>query len=67
MPENNDRCSQLRELHARIEEELRVLKENEQEEEYEGVNPVETSNIIKGLQSTLQSITHELRKCPPKA
>jgi len=66
MPDTIDRCSQLRKLHARIEQELRQLKEEEREVEEEGVaNPVVTSNIIKSLQSTLQTITLELNKCPP--
>jgi hypothetical protein len=65
MPDTNERCRQLRRLHARIEQELRQLKEEEREEEYEGVaNPIEISNIIKSLQSALQSITLELDKCP---
>ncbi|MGH2496841.1 MAG: hypothetical protein ACRDIV_19225 [Ktedonobacteraceae bacterium] len=67
MPGANDRCSQLRKLHARIEEELRQLREEEREAEDEGVaNPIVISNVIKGLQSTLQSITLELHKCPPE-
>jgi len=67
MPDTNDRCSKLRKLHARIEEELRQLKEEERQEEEEGVaNPVETSNIIKGLQAALQTIVVELQKCPPE-
>src|SRR5712692_4443207 len=33
MPDTNDKCNQLRKLHARIEEELRQLKEEEREEE----------------------------------
>src|SRR5437016_6114629 len=37
MPDTNDRCSQLRKLHARIQEELRQLKEEEREEEATGV------------------------------
>ena len=67
MPDTNDRCSQLRKLHARIEEELRQLKEEERQEEEEGVaNPLETSNVIKSLQTVLQTITLELQKCPPE-
>ena len=67
MPDTNERCSKLRRLHARIEQELRQLREEEREEEYDGIaNPLEVSNIIKGLQSTLQSITFELDKCPPE-
>lgn len=67
MPDTNDRCSKLRRLHARIEQELRQLREEEREAEDEGVaNPIVISNIIKGLQSALQSITLELDKCPPE-
>ncbi len=67
MPDANDRCSQLRKLHARIEEELRQLREEERETEEEGVaNPVVISDVIKSLQSTLQTITQELYKCPPE-
>jgi hypothetical protein len=54
-------------LHTRIEQELRQLKEEERETEEEGVaNPIVISNVIKGLQSALQSITLELDKCPPE-
>ena len=67
MVDANDRCSKLRKLHARIEEELRQLKEEEREAEDTGVaNPIVISNVIKGLQSALQSITLELAKCPPE-
>jgi hypothetical protein len=67
MPDTNDRCNKLRKLHARIEQELRQLREEEREAEGEGVaNPIVISNVIKGLQSALQSITLELDKCPPE-
>ena len=67
MVDTNERCRQLRRLHARIEQELRQLKEEERETEHEGVaNPIVISDVIKGLQSTLQSITFELDKCPPE-
>ncbi|HEU0000489.1 MAG TPA: hypothetical protein VFQ36_06300 [Ktedonobacteraceae bacterium] len=67
MPDTNDRCSRLRKLRARIEEELRQLREEEREDEEEGVaNPVEIVNIQKSLQSVLQTITLELDKCPPE-
>lgn len=67
MPGTNDRCSRLRKLRARIEEELRQLREEEREDEAEGVaNPVEIVNIQKSLQSVLQTITFELDKCPPE-
>jgi hypothetical protein len=42
------------------------LKEGLNQEEREGVaNPIETVNIIKSLQKTLQHIEVELEKCPP--
>jgi len=67
MPDN-DRCSKLRTLHDRIEEELRILKGEERYEDRVGFdNPLEISNIIKSLQSTLSSIDAELAKCPPEA
>ena len=67
MPDNNDRCSKLRKLHDRIEEELRILKAEEREENRVGFdNPLMISNIIKSLQSTLSSIDVELQKCPPE-
>ncbi len=65
MSSSTDKCKQLRKLHDRLADELRVLKENVQEEEQEGVvNPIETVNIIKSLQKTLSTIDLELQKCP---
>ena len=65
MSESNTKCQQLRELHGRLIEELRILKENLREEEQEGVvNPIETSTIITNLQKTLNTIELELQKCP---
>ena len=62
-----DRCSKLRKLYASIQEELRILKEDEREEEREGFeNPLEISDIIKSLQTALSSIEIELEKCPPE-
>ncbi len=56
---------QLRKLRDRLAEELRALKESEQQEEYEGVgNPLEMVNIIKSLQKTLSTVDLELQKCP---
>ncbi len=64
MSNSTDRCQQLRELHSRLTEELRILKENLEEEEREGVaNPFETANIIMGLQKTLNTVELELQKC----
>jgi hypothetical protein len=65
MSNNNNKCQQLRELHSRLIEELRILKENLREEEHEGVvNPFETSTIIISLQKTLNTVELELQKCP---
>ena len=64
MNDSNDKCKQLRDLYDRIEAEVRVLKESEQEEEREGVaNPVEMASIIKSLQKTLSDVDLELQKC----
>ena len=61
---STDKCKQLRELQERLTNELRILKEDVQEEEREGVeNPLEMVNIIKGLQKTLSSVDLELQKC----
>ena len=61
---NNDKCKHLRELYDRLEAEVRVLKESEQEEEREGVgNPLEMAGIIKSLQKTLSDVDLELQKC----
>ena len=61
---STDKCKQLRELRDRLTNELRILKEDLQEEEHEGVeNPLEMVNIIKGLQKTLGSVDLELQKC----
>ena len=65
MNDSNTTCQQLRELHGRLIEELRILKENLREEEHEGVvNPIETSTIITSLQKTLNTVELELQKCP---
>ncbi len=64
MNNSTDKCKQLRELQERLTNELRILKEDVQEEEREGVeNPLEMVNIIKGLQKTLSSVDLELQKC----
>jgi hypothetical protein len=60
-----DKCKRLRKLHTQLVEELRVLKEDLQEEEREGVvNPIETVNIIKSLQEARNVVEQELQKCP---
>ena len=65
MSNSNDKCQQLRELKSRLIEELRILRQNLEEEEQEGVvNPIETVNIIESLQKTLSSVNLELQKYP---
>ena len=65
MSNKTDKCQQLRELHGRLTEELRILRENLDAEEREGVvNPFETVNIIASLQKTLSTVDLELQKCP---
>ena len=64
MSNSTERCQQLRELHGRLLEELRILKTNLREEEQEGVvNPIETASIIVSLQKTLNTVEIELQKC----
>lgn len=68
MKNSIDKCKQLRRLHARLIEELKVLKEDVREEEDEGVaNPVETVSTIKSLQETRSTVERELQKCPPES
>jgi hypothetical protein len=65
MSYNIDKCEQLRKLHDRLVEEVRILEEGVFEEEEEGVaNPIETVNIIKSLQRALSTVVLELQKCP---
>jgi flagellin-specific chaperone FliS len=65
MNANNDRCAKLHQLYDRLIHEIQQLQAAVDQEEQEGVgNPIETVNIIKGLQSALQSIELELEKCP---
>ena len=65
MSNNTDKCERLRKLHDRLTEEIRILEEDLQREEQEGVaNPIETVNIIKSLQRTLNTVEVELAKCP---
>ena len=64
MSSSTDKCNQLRQLHDRLTNELRLLKESVEEEEREGtVNPIETVNIIKSLQKVLSTVELELQKC----
>ena len=65
MNTNNDRCTQLRRLHERLIQEIQQLQASVDEEDREGVgNPLATLNVIKSLQSALQTIDLELQKCP---
>lgn len=60
-----DKCARLRKLHARLTEELRALKETKEEVQQESFdNPLAIVNVIKSLQSTLNTIDDELAKCP---
>jgi hypothetical protein len=60
-----DKCARLRKLHARLTEELRALKETKEEVQQESFdNPLALVNVIKSLQSTLNTIDDELAKCP---
>lgn len=64
MDTNTDRCKKLRKLHDRLVEELRLLKESQEEETEDFENPVQTANVIKSLQETLSTVVRELEKCP---
>jgi hypothetical protein len=65
MSKKTDKCEQLRKLHDRLVEEVRILEEGVFEEEEEGVaNPVETVNVIKSLKKSLEAVHLELQKCP---
>ncbi|HLH63271.1 MAG TPA: hypothetical protein VKV20_16435 [Ktedonobacteraceae bacterium] len=67
MQNTQNRCSQLRRLHTNLILEINALKQALSLEEYEGVaNPIETVNILKSLQNTLQLVENELEKCPPE-
>ena len=44
---NEERCQKLRQLHARLTQEVRTLEADVREEEYDGVaNPLEMVSII---------------------
>ena len=66
MRKRSDQCNQLRKLHDRLVEEVRLLRESVQEEEEGFENPLEIRNIITGLQSVLNWVHIELQKCPPE-
>ena len=65
MDSTQERCRHLRQLQINLIHELQQLQKGLNQEEYEGVgNPIETVNIIKSLQKTLQNVEVELEKCP---
>ncbi|GHO91000.1 hypothetical protein KSF_010480 [Reticulibacter mediterranei] len=67
MSNTPDRCSQLRKLHDQLTNEVRLLRESVQRAQQEGVSTsIESLNTIKSLQSTLNTISLELKKCPPE-
>ncbi len=67
MNNNPDRCSQLRTLQDQLVKEISILRESVQKTEWEGVEtPIETINIIKSLEKSLNTTTIELQECPPE-
>jgi hypothetical protein len=67
MNNNLDQCTRLRRLHAHLTDEVRILKENIQTAEHDGVDTsLETLNTLKSLQSSLHTISLSLEKCPPE-
>jgi len=65
VPNIVDKCKHLRRLRNHLIEELRVLKEDVQEEQTESFdNPIVMVNMIKSLQEALNTVNHELEKCP---
>ena len=66
MKEGSYRCNQLRKLHDRLVDEVKLLKESAQEEEEGFENPLEIHNILMSLETVLHQINLELQKCPPE-
>ena len=66
MKKRSDRCNQLRTLHDRLVDEVRLLRASVQEEEEGFENPIEMHNIIMSLQTVVHQINLELQKCPPE-
>ena len=64
MSDDTDTCTRLRHLHAHLVHEINMLRKAVNEEEREGVNPVDTVIIVKGLENALHTIHVELQKCP---
>ena len=66
MESTQEKCEHLRRLQTNLFQELHALQEGLNQEEHAGVaNPMETINVIRSLQKTLQTIEIELEKCPP--
>jgi hypothetical protein len=66
MKKRSDRCNQLRTLHDRLVDEVRLLSAGIQEEEEGFENPIEMHNIIRSLETVLHQVNLELQKCPPE-
>ncbi len=66
MKKRSVRCNQLRTLHDRLVDEVKLLRASVQEEEEGFENPIEMHNIIMSLQTVLHQINLELQKCPPE-
>jgi hypothetical protein len=67
MKNSPDRCNQLRKLHIRLTNEIKVLQGNVQQAEDEGVGPsIESLSTIKTLQATLNTVALQLQQCPPE-
>ncbi len=63
---DSDRCTQLRKLHARLTNEVKLLRESIKKAEQNGVDTsIEALQQIKHLQASLRTISVELEKCPP--
>ncbi|HLG79240.1 MAG TPA: hypothetical protein VKX46_22705 [Ktedonobacteraceae bacterium] len=64
--EDLDSCKQLRKAHARLTNELKLLRESIAKAEHDGVDPaIEARNSVKVLQASLHTIAQKLEKCPP--
>ncbi len=66
MKKRSDRCNQLRTLHDRLVDEVKLLRASVQEEEEGFENPIEMHNIIMSLETVLHQINLELQKCLPE-
>jgi len=67
MDNNSDRCNRLRILHDQLTHEVKLLRESAQRAQQEGVSTsIESLNTIKSLQTALNTISLELKKCPPE-